>query len=64
MQLSLVHLNVRSLTNHFDLIKDYTYAQDIDTFAVTETWLSENIPSSRTTFRADRTKRVVISKIT
>lgn len=63
MQLRLTHLNVRSLTNHMDLCRDFVIDCDADLFAVSESWLSADIPSENvsipyyTLFRADRSGR-------
>lgn len=37
---SVAHVNVRSLTKHLHLVKDYVENESFDVLAVTETWLS------------------------
>ena len=42
--LSVAHLNVRSLLAHFDNVRELLIGSDYDVFAVTETWLCEDVP--------------------
>lgn len=45
-KLSVAHLNVRSLVPKYNLIKSLILDNNIDIFAMTETWLTLNIPNS------------------
>lgn len=61
--LSFGHLNVRSLVPHFGIVRDLICSEDFDVFAVTETWLNQETPSSNihipnyTFLRRDRVGR-------
>ena len=44
--MSIAHLNVRSLFTGFTEFQNLIYSNDFDVVAVTETWLSDHIPSS------------------
>lgn len=63
LQMNFAHLNVRSLMNQFDVFRELLIEQDVDIFAVSETWLDPCISTQTVSIplykfiRADREGR-------